>query len=167
MSAIATPPATAPEGAAQAWATGFTAGWRAPSSPEAFAAHFREMLAPEIRLIQPLLPTVVGHRAFEERFVRPLFGLIPDLYGDVERWAARGDTLYIEMTLHGTLGGRALSWRVCDRVTLRDGVAVERESYFDPAPLIAAIARSPRSWPRALRMRVDALTDNLKRRRTR
>ncbi len=90
--------------------------------------------------------------AFEEEFVRPLFALIPDVHGEVERWAARDDTLYIEMTLHGTLGGRPLSWRVCDRVTLRDGVAVERESYFDSLPLLAAVVRTPRSWPRYLRV---------------
>jgi ketosteroid isomerase-like protein len=84
--------------------------------------------------------------------VRPLFTLMPDLRGEVERWAARGEELFIEMTLHGTLGGRLLSWRVCDRITLRDGVAVERESYFDSLPLLAAVVRTPRSWPRYLRV---------------
>jgi ketosteroid isomerase-like protein len=146
---------------------GFAEGWRAPAGPEAFSAHFRELLARDVRLIQPQLPTVVGHRAFEEQFVKPLFTLIPDLKGDVERWAARADTVYIELTLRGKLAGRPLSWRVCDRITLRDGVAVERESYFDPAPLIAAVATTPRTWPRFLRMQLPRLTNHLSRRRTR
>jgi ketosteroid isomerase-like protein len=141
---------------------GFAEGWRAPRGPDAFAAHFRELLGPEIRLIQPQLPTLVGHRAFEAQFVKPLFELIEDLHGEVERWAAREDTLYIELTLRGTLAGRPLSWRVCDRVTLRDGVAVERESYFDPAPLIAAILKTPRAWPRFLRLRARGLATRLK-----
>jgi ketosteroid isomerase-like protein len=140
---------------------GFAEGWRAPPGPGAFATHFREMLAPDVRLIQPQLATVVGHRAFEEQFVKPLFALIPDARGEVERWGARGDTLYIELTLHGTLGGRPLRLRVCDRVTLRDGVAVERESYFDPSALIAAVARTPTAWPRFLRLRAGQLAANL------
>jgi ketosteroid isomerase-like protein len=148
------------------WVEGFAAGWRAPSSPEAFAAHFRPLLAPDVRLIQPRLPTIEGHRGFEDDFVKPLFALIPDLHGDVERWAARGDALYIELTLQGTLAGRPVSWRVCDRITLRDGRAVERESYFDPLPLMAQIAKTPRAWPRFLRLRARTLL-NATRRRTR
>jgi ketosteroid isomerase-like protein len=125
------------------------------------------MLAPEIRFIQPQLPTLVGHRAFEEDFVKPLFALIPDLRGDVERWASGGEALYIEMTLRGTLGGRRLSWRVCDRVTLRDGLAIERESYFDPSPILATVAVTPRVWPRFVRLRARAFLANLSRRRAR
>jgi ketosteroid isomerase-like protein len=153
--------------AAEEWVDGFAAGWRAPTGPDQFAAHFREMLAPDVRLIQPQIPTTVGFRAFEEQFVRPVFALIPDLHADVERWAARGETLYIELTLRGTLAGRPLSWRACDRVTLRDGIAVERESYFDPAPLIAAVAMTPRAWPRFLRLQARNLASNLTRRRRR
>ncbi|MCW3026974.1 MAG: hypothetical protein JWN81_185 [Solirubrobacterales bacterium] len=158
---------TDPETAARAWVECFAAGWRAPSSPEAFAAHFRPLLAPDVRLIQPQLPTLQGQRAFEEEFVKPLFALIPDLHGEVERWGSRGDVLYIELTLRGTLVGRPLSWRVCDRITLRDGAAIERESYFDPSPLLAALARTPRAWPAFLRLRTRSLLANITRRRTR
>jgi len=31
-------------------------------------------------------------------------------------------------------------------------VAVERESYFDSLPLLAAVLRAPRAWPRYLRV---------------
>jgi ketosteroid isomerase-like protein len=144
--------------AAERWAAGFIEGWRAPAGPEAFAQHFRPMLAPDVRLISPQLPTLTGLRAFEEEFVRPLFALFPDVRGEVERWASQGDVLYIEMTLRGTLAGRPVSWRLCDRVTLRDGLAVERESYFDPGPLLAAVARTPRAWPIFLRLQARRLT---------
>jgi SnoaL-like domain len=143
------------------WVAGFVEGWQARGGPDAFAAHFRQLLADDVRLIQPQLPTIVGFDAFERRFVRPLFALIPDLYGDVERWAARDDTLYIELTLRGTLGRRALAWRACDRIALRDGLAVERESYYDPTPLLAALARTPRSWPRFARLRAPRLSGTL------
>jgi hypothetical protein len=47
-------------------------------------------------------------------------------------------------TLRGTLGERPVAWRVCDRATFRDGLVVERESYFDPTPLLrAALTRQP------------------------
>src|SRR5258708_3403609 len=147
---------TLPESAAQAWVEGFAEGWRAPTGADAFAAHFRALLAPDVRMIQPQLPTTIGYPAFEEQFVRPLFALIPDLRCEVERWAAREDTLFIELTLCGSLGGRPFSVRACDRVSLRDGLAVERESYLDPAPLLIAVATSPRTWPRFLRLRAAA-----------
>jgi ketosteroid isomerase-like protein len=144
------------------WVARFAEGWRAPDGPDSFVAHFRELLAPDVRLIQPQVRTTVGHQAFDEEFVRPLFALMPDLHGEVERWAARRDSLYIELTLSGTLAGRAVSWRACDRITLRDGMAVERESYFDPAPLLLALARTPRVWPRFLRLRVAPLINRIR-----
>src|ERR671927_309457 len=55
---------------AERWVADFTEGWRAPTGPQAFADHFRSRLSSDVRLIQPQLPTVVGHRGFEERFVR-------------------------------------------------------------------------------------------------
>ena len=147
-------PAAAPEHA-RAWVEAFTEGWRAPASAHAFVDHFRELLAPDIRLIQPQIPPTVGLEAFERDFVRPLFALVDGIHADVERWAAHGDTVYIELTLRGTVGRRPLAARVCDRVRLApDGRADERETYFDPTPLLGAVARSPRAWPLFLSMRV-------------
>ena len=151
---------------AERWVADFSEGWQAPKGPAAFVEHFRSRLAPDVRLVQPQLPTLVGLRAFEQRFVRPLFELMPDIRGEVERWAAGGDTVYIELTLRATLGGRPVSWRVCDRVKLRDGVAIERESYFDPGPLIAAIARTPRAWPKFARFQASSLAARIRERRT-
>ena len=62
-----------------------------------------------------------------------------------------GDCVYIELTLRGTLGGHPIAWRVCDRTTLRDGLVIERESYFDPLPLLRAIHTRPRAWPALVR----------------
>jgi ketosteroid isomerase-like protein len=125
------------------------------------------MLAADVRMTQPMLPAFVGHAAFEQQFVKPLFDLLPDLRGEVERWGSRGETIFIELTLHGTLAGRPVSWRVCDRVTLREGVAIERESYFDPSPLLVAVASTPRVWPRFVRVQTKGLLSNLTRRRRR
>jgi ketosteroid isomerase-like protein len=139
--------------AAQAWVLAFAEGWLAPAGADAFADHFQPWFDPHIRLIQPLLPTLVGHQAFRERFARPLFELIPDLEGQVERFAIGSDGAFIELTLRGTVGGRSIAWRVCDRAILRDGLVVERESYFDPTPLLRAILTRPRAWPALARAR--------------
>jgi ketosteroid isomerase-like protein len=141
-----TPPAPGRQ-AAQAWVLAFAHGWLAPTGADAFADHFQPWFDPRIRLLQPLLPALVGRQAFRERFARPLFALIPDLDGQMERFAIGADCAYIELTLRGTLGGRPIAWRACDRATLRDGLVVERESYFDPTPLLRAVLTRPRAWP--------------------
>jgi hypothetical protein len=152
--------------AAREWVAAFAEGWRAPSGADAFVEHFRPLLTEGVRLVQPGLRTLVGRDAFEREFARPLFALVPDLHGQVESWAARAETLYIEITLTGSVGRSSVSWRACDRVTLRDGLALERESYFDAAALLAAIALHPTLWPRLLRIRLRAALRTLNPRRT-
>jgi ketosteroid isomerase-like protein len=146
-------PAAPDTEAARAWVAAFAEGWRAPTGADAFADHFQPWFDPHVRLVQPLLPMLGGHQAFRERFAWPLFALIPDLHGQVERSAVGADCAYVELRLGGTLGGRPVAWRVCDRTTLRDGVVVERESYFDPTPLLRAVLTRPRAWPALARAR--------------
>jgi ketosteroid isomerase-like protein len=134
------------------WVRAFVEGWRAPTDAESFADHFDDLMTDDVRLIQPQVATAVGRRAFREQFARPVFELIPDLHATVHRWAADGDTVLIEFTLTGTLGRRPVSWDCVDRVTLRDGLATERHAYFDPTPLLAAIATRPGAWPRFARL---------------
>ncbi len=158
LSASSTTPAGATgahEDAAAAWVAHFAAGWSAPSSARQFCAHFAPVLDPGIRLIAPQTPTTVGLEAFERNFAEPLFELIPDVRARVDGWASSGQTIFIELTVSGTLRrGRPVRWRACDRIELRDGRAVERESYFDPSPLLAALARSPRAWPAVARLQL-------------
>jgi hypothetical protein len=152
MGADTTTAAASPEAAA--FVEAFAEGWRAPAGPDAFADHFMEWVGPEIRLIQPPMPVLVGHAAFREQFARPLFALVPDLHGTVEGWGANGDLVYIELKLEGTVGGRPVTMRTCDRVKLREGIAVERLAHVDPIPLLAAIARTPRAWPGLVRQQL-------------
>lgn len=139
---------------AEAWVEAFAEGWRAPAGADSFADHFESLLSPDIVLIQPQVPTAVGLHAFRERLARPLFELVPDLHGTVEGWAARGDVIFIQLRLEGTVGERPFTARTCDRVTLRDGLAIERVAHMDPTPLMRALALSPRAWPRFLRLRL-------------
>lgn len=141
----------------EAWIREFEEGWRRPAGPDAFTDHFEPMLDPEVRLVQPQMPTAVGRRAFRELFARPVFTLIPDLHAEVHEWAVRGEVAYVEFTLRGTLGGRPIAWRVVDRLTLRDGLLVERRSFFDPGPLLVAVLTRPRAWPRFVRAQLVRL----------
>src|SRR5690348_14869283 len=141
--------------AAADWVARFEEGWAAPANAAAFCAHFAPILDPAIRLLQPQMPATTGLDAFERDFVAPLFELMPDVHARIGNWASLGETIFIELTIAGTLrGGCGVSWHACDRVVLRDGLAVERESYFDPSPILAALARSPRAWPAFARMRL-------------
>jgi hypothetical protein len=151
---------------AEAWLREFEAGWRDPPGPDEFAAHFERILDPEVRLVQPQLPTLVGHREFETGFVAPLFALMPDVRAEVQSWASRGDVLLIELVVRGTLGGRPVAWRAVDRVTLRDGLAIERKTYLDPLEVLASIAFRPRAWPRYARSQVVQLKHRFRKRGT-
>jgi ketosteroid isomerase-like protein len=135
---------------AAAWVASFEAGWRAPRDAASFVAHFAPILSVDVRMAQPQAPTTTGIDEFRRVVVEPLFTLAPDIRAEVDGWAAQGDAIYIAITLRATIGGRPFSWQAIDQVTLHDGVAVERVSYFDPAPLLRAIVTRPRSWPRFL-----------------
>jgi hypothetical protein len=157
----------APSAAAEEWVRGFAAGWRDPVSPEAFAEHFEPMLDPRIRLLQPQIPELVGLEAFRRGFVEPLFELIPDIHGTVRGWAADGDVIWIELELEGTLGGRPVTLESVDRITLRDGLAIERHAFLDPIPVLAAVATRPRAWPRFARAQALQARELLRARRSR
>jgi hypothetical protein len=137
------------EAAAADFATRFAEYWGAPT-PEGLAA----VLARDVRLVAPMTPTVhtlaEGQRAFAE-----LFELISGMTAEVHRWGATADGILIEFTISGIAGGKPISWPAVDRFVLgEDGLATERVSYFDSAPIALAVARRPRAWPGFLRSRL-------------
>jgi SnoaL-like domain len=124
--------------------------WRSPSS-----ADLGTVLAERVRLEAPMTPTAdtreQGARAFAE-----LLELIPDLGVEVRRWGATDDGVMIEFTMGGTVGGRPLRWDAVDRFVVgEDGLATERVTYFDSAPIGLALASRPRAWPAFLRNRLQ------------
>ena len=153
----ATENGTATRSEPETWVEMFAEGWANPVDADTFCDHFDPWFQEDIRMIQPSMRPIIGKRAFREDFARPLFDLIPDLHGTVENWAASGDVAYIELRLEGTIGRRPFTMRTCDRIKLRDGKAVERMAYLDPAPLVKAVARSPRSWPKFLKTQLRNL----------
>lgn len=141
------------------WVDGFAAGWRAPTDADAFCDHFDPYLSDGMRLIQPQLPETVGKEAFREEFARPLFELLSEIRGTVESWASRAEgdqeVVFIQLTIRAKLaGGRPVALHTIDKITLQDGVAVERVASLDPLELLGGVALSPRSWPTFLRARL-------------
>lgn len=135
--------------AAADFAERFASFWSAPSP-----RRLDQLLAEDVLLVAPLTPTTRtladGRRAFAG-----LLALAPDLTAEVHRWAATADGVLIEFTLSGNAAGTPISWDAVDRIVVRDdGLASARISYFDSAPLVRALARHPRSWPRFLRSRL-------------
>ncbi len=123
----------------------FAAGWELGArDAEGFLRHFRPRMHPDTALIQPIAPPARGPRALRELF-EPLFKAIPDLTGILRRWGQTDDGVFIELSLRGHLGSRPVEWTVVDRIILEDGLIRERRSYFDPAPLLRAVALRPRA----------------------
>jgi hypothetical protein len=136
---------------AEAFVQAFGEYWRAGGPADAFVERFTPLLRPDVRLVQPQIPTVVGREAFRTRFAEPLFGLIPDARGEVLGWAARDGKVYIELEIRGHVGRRHVALRTCDAITLVDGQVAERVAHLDPGPVLKAVAASPGSWLKFIR----------------
>lgn len=125
----------------------FAEAWSDPS-PERLMA----LMAPDVVLRTPAMPPVRGLDQVRSMWTA-LFGALPDLRGDVQRWAATDDGVLIELTLSATVARRVFAWQLVDRVVLSDdGRIRERVSYFDPLPLVVEMLKAPRRWPSFARM---------------
>lgn len=130
----------------------FSDGWRiGATQPGRFFEHFGGRLTADAVMIQPLSPVLRGQRGLRELF-GPLFGIMPDLRGEVVRWGATEDGVLIEVAMRGTLRGLSVEWTAVDRIILRDGLIAERRSYFDPLPLVKALLSRPRASLKLLAM---------------
>ena len=122
------------------FAARFAEAWSAPT-PERLTA----LLTDDVVLEQPMAPTARGKEQAKATLGR-LIELIPDIHAEVHSsWGDAGGGA-ITFDLIGTLGGRELRWHLVDVFELRDGLGSKRTSYFDPAPLIAAVATRPTAW---------------------
>ena len=84
--------------------------------------------------------------------------MLPDLRAVVLSWAGTGENLFIHIRFSATLAGKPLTWDAVDLLRLTpDGTAVFRESFFDSAPVAAALLGRPRAWLRWWRSGVGPL----------
>jgi ketosteroid isomerase-like protein len=112
--------------------------WRAPSA-EGVAV----LLGTHGRYLIPGLPAItadiVGRRRAEH-----LFALLPDLEGEVIRWGAGENSLFVESHVRATIGRKLMRWPQVDRLELTDGRIAAIEAFLDTFPLAARIRRSGR-----------------------
>jgi ketosteroid isomerase-like protein len=118
----------------------FTAAWDQPA-----VENFIAMLAPNVRLYQPVTPPVIGREAARREFGR-LLKWLPDLRGAVDAWGALDDTVLIAWRLRFTLGRGPFELRIVDRLVARDGLIIEREAYFDSLGFFLATLARPSAW---------------------
>lgn len=131
------------------WVDVFAQRWSAATSnPDDLMA----LLSPDVVLRSPGLKTTTGRAAGRQAFART-FSALPDLSAEVLSWAAAGDVLFIEMLFSATIGKDRVSWNNVDRFLFREGVAVEREAYFDPTPIRRAYLGSVSGLRQLWRMR--------------
>jgi hypothetical protein len=139
----------ASEATAADFARRFGEFWAAPD-PELLG---ELLLREDVVLRAPMLPVTRSLEAGKRAFAG-LFASFPDLTGEVHACGPHPDGVFIEFTLSGSAGGRTISWRAVDVFKLdEEGMARERVSYFDPMPIIAAVAKTPRAWPAFVRSR--------------
>ena len=133
----------------EAFVARFTAGWA--GGRDALASVMDGHVSPDVLLTQPLAPPARGLKGFDAQFER-LFGVIPDLTGQVHWWEPTEDGVSIEMTFHGTVLGRPFALPNRDRIVLRDGLLAERHAHFDPRSLAVALD-APAPMPRPATVR--------------
>jgi hypothetical protein len=126
----------------------FAEAWSAPT-PTRLSA----LLTEDVVLVQPMGPTTRG-KAEAERAFAGILEIIPDLHAEVHRSWGDASSGSIEFDLVGTVGGSELRWHVVDVFELRDGLGSKRVSYFDPAPILRAVATRPGAWLPFLRSRL-------------
>lgn len=150
---------TGEHGSAAAWVEQFAHVWAAPSER---LDRLMALLGPDIVLKAPTVPPkTIGQQAGRKAFARALHAM-PDLTANIMRWSACGDVIFIEMTFRATIGRRQVAWHDVDRILFRDGVAVERIAYFDPAPVRRAFLASPSALRQYLRLRFGTGGSRLK-----
>lgn len=143
-SSVATPTAEAAE-----FVERFQEFWASPHT-----VPLSTILAPDVRLVQPLTRSITGLRA-AEGWRRRLFTAMPNLRTQVDGWSASGDLVFISFRLRAIEPTYRLEWPAVDRFQLRAGLAIERITYFDSLLLLSQIAGQPRTWPRFLRWAIS------------
>ena len=107
---------------------------------------FVDLLHPDVRLLQPVTPPILGREAARREFAR-LLRWLPDLRGTVDESATDGPVALIAWRLAFCLGGHPFELRIVDRIVVAENLIREREAYYDSLGFMIALLRRPRAWP--------------------
>src|SRR5262245_2064449 len=75
----------------------------------------------------------------EVAYIEATKALMPDISLEVRNWAARGEVIFIEYQISGTLAGRPLSWVGIGRFTFEGDQVIDVIGRWDTRELQAAI----------------------------
>jgi hypothetical protein len=132
----------------QGFVNHLAAGWQL-GDPDAFIAHFRPLIHPDVTSLQPLSAPAIGIDALENQF-RGLFQLLPGVTATVRSWGSAEPNVFVEFELRAPARRHPLLLHTCDRFTLHHGQIAERAVYFDTVILLRFLARNPPRWPAAM-----------------
>ncbi|OBA64301.1 hypothetical protein A5647_02620 [Mycobacterium sp. 1100029.7] len=122
---------------AKQFVTKFAEYWADPTSEG-----LDDLLHPDVVLIQPLVPRMVGLDAAKAQFQR-LFHCLPELRAVVDHWCGDDDLVFIEFRMRSRVGGDVFEWPNVNRLRLRDGKGMERVTYFDSLAMLPTLLRHP------------------------
>jgi len=125
-----------------AWVSKFTELWQGGQTN---VKEFMDLLGDDVKLIAPGIRSTTGRKEGLDAF-KKTFELFPDLKASVQRWSASENILFVEMTFTATIGNRPIKWYNVDRFIFKDGLAVERVAFYNPARIRREYLRSPSGW---------------------
>lgn len=98
---------------------------------------YPELFHPEGKLLHPDMkePLTIDKLP---AYIRQILRAMPGLKLVPTDWAAKGETVFIEWTMSGTINGQFVEWRGADRFDLRGDRAIYGVAYFDSYPLRVA-----------------------------
>lgn len=98
-----------------------------------------ELFHEDGRLIHPAMTEFIPREEIPAYF-RSRLAVVPDYSLTIDDWAFRGNTLLVEWTFTGTIGGhRPPNFHGVHRFTLRGQKAVEAVAYYDTAAMMTLI----------------------------
>jgi hypothetical protein len=125
---------------------GFVDYWSDPA-PNRFGSF---AWAPDVHLVAPFLEQTIGVTEGYQEMARML-SVFDSVVGEVHRWATTPDAVLIEWTMRARVGRRHLEVPFMDRITVRDGLIVERVAFMREFDLFRHVVVSPRAAVRAWR----------------
>jgi ketosteroid isomerase-like protein len=117
---------------AASWFDLFKAFGYAPS-PDSYAAVFH----PEGEVADAGAPPVPASQVREA--IAHILRLMPDLFIDMKRYRARGDSVFVDAANSATLNGTRVAWDAVYRVRLKEGRVHRGRRFYDQATVFRAL----------------------------
>jgi hypothetical protein len=99
---------------------------------------YEDIFDPEGTVLHPGMRAPLP-RAHVRAYIATLLAGIPDFGFEIESWAERDGTVFVEACNRGTVADEPLEWRTVYCVTLRGDRCLRGRAYGDRVPLLARL----------------------------